>query len=146
MIRIGNRSVTVIQGQVGFTSSSDRNLKENFEPVDGAEVVRKILDMNLTSWNFIGHDQTKFRHYGPMAQDFFAAFGHDAVGIIGTETTINSNDLSGILLSAVQELARKLEVKDAELSAVQQRLAELEAKDAARDARLAAIEKLLSVK
>jgi hypothetical protein len=37
-------------------------------------------------------------------------------------------------------------VKDAELSAVQQRLAELEAKDAARDARLAAIEKLLSVK
>ena len=96
-----------------------------------------------------------------MAQDFYAAFGQDAVGTIGTDTTINSGDLSGILLSAVQELARKLEAKDAEvkalqektaeLSAVQKRLAELEAKDRARDARdkardaqLAAIEKHLS--
>lgn len=146
MIRLGDSNITLIQGQVGFTSSSDRNLKENFEPVDGAEVVRKILDLNLTSWNFIGHDKTKFRHYGPMAQDFFAAFGHDAVGTIGSDTTINSNDLSGILLSAVQELARKLEVKNAELSAVQKRLTALEAKDIARDARLAAIEQLLSTK
>ena len=32
-----------------------------------------------------------------MAQDFFAAFGHDAVGQIGTETTINSGDMAGIL-------------------------------------------------
>ncbi len=153
MVRIGNTSVTVIQGQVGFTASSDRNLKENFVPVDGAEVIRKILKMELTSWNFIGHDKTKFRHYGPMAQDFYAAFGQDAVGTIGTETTINSGDLSGILLSAVQELARKLEAKDAEvkalqkktaeLSAVQKRLAELEAKDKAREAKLIAIEKLL---
>lgn len=153
MVRIGNADVTIIQGEVPFTHSSDRNLKENFVPVDGAEVIRKILGMELTSWNFIGHDKTKFRHYGPMAQDFFAAFGHDAVGTIGSDTTINGGDLSGILLSAVQELARKLEVKDAEvkalqkktaeLAAVQKRLAELEAQDKAREARLVAIEKQL---
>lgn len=28
----------------------------------------------------IRHDAEKFRHYGPMAQDFFAAFGYDGVG------------------------------------------------------------------
>jgi hypothetical protein len=37
-----------------------------------------------------------------MAQDFFAAFGKDGIGQIGTETTINSGDLAGILISAVR--------------------------------------------
>jgi len=63
--------------------------------VDGEEVLRKIRGFELTSWNFIGHDPKEFRHYGPMAQDFFAAFGHDSVGKIGTETTINSGTWRG---------------------------------------------------
>ncbi|MBI4587523.1 MAG: hypothetical protein HY725_01675 [Candidatus Rokubacteria bacterium] len=33
-----------------------------------------------------------------MAQDFFAAFGHDGVGTVGTPTTINSGDKAGILM------------------------------------------------
>ena len=39
-----------------------------------------------------------------MAQDFYAAFGHDGLGQIGSETTINSGDLAGILMIAVQAL------------------------------------------
>jgi hypothetical protein len=35
----------------------------------------------------------QFRHYGPVAQEFVAAFGQDAVRAIGTPTTINSGDL-----------------------------------------------------
>ena len=65
--------------------------------MDGEEVLGKIRGFELSSWNFIGHDPKQFRHYGPMAQDFFAAFGHDGVGQIGSETTINSGDLAGIL-------------------------------------------------
>jgi hypothetical protein len=42
-----------------------------------------------------------------MAQDFFAAFGQDGVGQIGTETTINSGDLAGILMIAVQALEKR---------------------------------------
>ena len=34
-IRLGNSLVTVIEGQVAFTSSSDKTKKENFQPVDG---------------------------------------------------------------------------------------------------------------
>jgi hypothetical protein len=96
-IRLGNVRVHVIEGQVAFTASSDKTKKENFEPVDGEEVLGKIRGFELTSWNFIGHDPKEFRHYGPMAQDFFAAFGHDGVGQIGSETTINSGDMAGIL-------------------------------------------------
>jgi Chaperone of endosialidase len=103
-IRLGNGFVSVIEGQVAFTASSDKTQKENFHPVDGEEVLRKIRGFGLSSWNFIGHDPKEFRHYGPMAQDFFAAFGHDGVGQIGSETTINSGDLAGILMIAVQAL------------------------------------------
>ena len=67
----------------------------------------KIRGFELSSWNFIGHDPKKFRHYGPMAQDFYAAFGHDGLGQIGSETTINSGDIAGILMIAVQALEKR---------------------------------------
>ena len=123
-IRLGNAQVTVIEGQVTFTASSDKTQKENFKPVDGEEVLRKIGGFELTSWNFIGHDANKFRHYGPMAQDFFAAFGHDGLGQIGTETTINSGDMAGILMIAVQAL----EKRTAELKQKEERIAVLESR------------------
>jgi hypothetical protein len=94
----------VIEGQVMFTASSDKTKKENFQAVHGEEVLEKIRGLELSSWNFIGYDPKKFRHYGPMAQDFYAAFGHDGVGQIGSQTTINSGDLAGILMIAVQAL------------------------------------------
>ena len=104
-VRIGNSSVTVIEGQVAYTFSSDRNKKENFHAVDGEEVLRKIRQFNLTSWNYIGQDAKTLRHYGPMAQDFYEAFGHDAVGTVGTPKTINSGDMAGIMMVAIKALA-----------------------------------------
>jgi hypothetical protein len=57
----------------GVYSVSDKTQQENFKSVDGGKVLWKIRGLELSSWNFIGHDPKKFRHYGPMAQDFFAA-------------------------------------------------------------------------
>ena len=128
-VRLGNTSVTVIEGQVAFTASSDKTKKENFQPVDGEEVLGKIRGFELSSWNFIGHDPKEFRHYGPMAQDFFAAFGQDGVGQIGTETTINSGDLAGILMIAVQALEKRtaeLKQKEARIAVLESRLEALE--------------------
>jgi len=125
-IRLGNSSVTVIEGQVSFTFPSDKNQKENFQPVNGKEVLRKISEFELTSWNYIGHDPEKFRHYGPMAQDFFDAFGHDGVGTIGSETTINSGDMAGILMIAVQELSKENEMMKALNAELQKRIKDLE--------------------
>jgi hypothetical protein len=64
-----------------------------------------------------------------MAQDFFAAFGHDGVGQIGTDTTINSGDMAGILVIAVQALEKRTaELKNtkAQLAAMAGRLEALE--------------------
>jgi len=123
-VRIGNNAVTVIEVPVLPSMPSDRTRKENFMAVDGEEVLEKIRELTLNSWNFIGHDPKKFRHYGPVAQDFFAAFGHDGIGTIGTPTTINSGDMTGILMIAAQALERRT----AELKEREARIADLEAR------------------
>jgi trimeric autotransporter adhesin len=112
-IRLGNSSVTVIEGQVAYTFTSDRNQKENFQPVDGEEVLNKIQDLSLTSWNYKNNDPAQFRHYGPVAQEFYAAFGHDAVGTSGDSISINSGDEAGIMMIAIQTLARRTAEIDA---------------------------------
>ena len=119
-VRIGNDQVTVVEIPAGVTITSDRNRKEGFHSIDSESVLKKLAQMPVTSWNYIGHDPAQFRHYGPMAQDFFAAFGHDGVGTVGTETTISSSDLSGILMLAVQALEKRttdLQAENAELKA-----------------------------
>jgi endosialidase-like protein len=144
-VRLGSTAVTVIEGQVPFTSSSDKTKKENFRPVDGEEVLAKIRGFALTSWNFIGHDPQAFRHYGPMAQDFFAAFGHDGVGQIGSETTINAGDMAGILMSAVQALEKRtaeLKQKEAQIAALTSQVADLQAKHAYFETVAARLEQL----
>jgi hypothetical protein len=68
-----------------------------------------------------------------MAQDFFSAFGHDGVGQIGTETTINSGDLAGILMIAVQALEKRtaeLKQKEAQIAVLESKIEDLEAKQA----------------
>jgi hypothetical protein len=132
-IRLGDAAVNVIEGQVPFTAVSDKTQKENFQPVDGEEVLGKIRGFELSSWNFIGHDPKKFRHYGPMAQDFFAAFGHDGLGQIGSETTINSGDLAGILMIAVQALEKRtaeLKQKEAQLAVLESKIEDLKVRHA----------------
>jgi hypothetical protein len=68
-----------------------------------------------------------------MAQDFFAAFGHDGLGQIGSETTISSGDLAGILMIAVQALEKRtaeLKQKEAQLVVLESKVEELKAKHA----------------
>jgi hypothetical protein len=127
-IRLGDSAVTVIEGQVPFTFSSDVNQKENFRAVDGEDVLRKLRKFTLSSWNYVGHDAQTFRHYGPMAQDFYAAFGRDEIGTIGTPTTINSGDLAGILMIAVQALEKRLTEQGDDVEALTRENASLKAR------------------
>ncbi len=121
-IRLGNAQVTVIEGQVPYTYTSDRNQKENLQPVEAEQMLTKIRAMSVTSWNYISQDAKQFRHYGPMAQDFFAAFGHDSVGTIGTPTTITSGDLDGILMIAVQALEKRTVEQEKEIAKLRARV------------------------
>jgi hypothetical protein len=60
-----------------------------------------------------------------MAQDFYAAFGHDGLGQISSETTINSGDLAGILMTPVQALEKRtgeLKQKEVQIAVLESRL------------------------
>jgi hypothetical protein len=131
-VRIGDDNVTVIEGEVPWSYPSDRNKKENFLDVDGEYVLNSLREFDLCSWNYIGHDPVTKRHYGPVAQDFFHAFGQDNMGTIGNETTLCSSDVAGINMIAVQalekrtkELLMKNEKLEAEVSELRKMMAGL---------------------
>jgi hypothetical protein len=95
----GNQTVSWQPGSASWTFSSDRNLKENLQPVNAAEVLERVSRLPLYNWNYIGYEQ---RHLGPMAQDFHATFPWSGDG-----TTLNSADLHGAALAAIQGLQQE---------------------------------------
>jgi hypothetical protein len=66
-IRLGNSSVTVIEGQVAWSNPSDRRLKENIIYTNrlGLDFIKKL---QTVSYNYIS-DNTKTRYDGFIAQD-----------------------------------------------------------------------------
>lgn len=142
-VRIGDINVTVIEGQVPFTSVSDKTKKENFLSLNGKGVLQKLSLVPVHSWNFIGQDPTKFRHYGPNAQDFFAAFGHDGLGTIGSPTTLTSGDVDGILMVSIQALYQMSLEKDKQIEQQAQEIEALKASNVELRQRLEALEKLV---
>jgi trimeric autotransporter adhesin len=106
-----------------FVSASDRNLKENFLPVDPRDVLEKVTALPITAWNY--KEDRSSRHVGPMAQDFYAAFG------VGPDDKhIATVDADGVALAAIQGLSQKLTEElrrcDAENSRLRQHNASLE--------------------
>lgn len=80
-----------------WVNASDADAKENFAPVDGADLLRKIAALEITQWNYKG--DLSAEHIGPTAQDFREIFG---VGSDGK--SISTIDPSGIALAAIKEL------------------------------------------
>jgi hypothetical protein len=85
-------------GGGSWSSLSDRNMKENFEDVDTQALLETLAQVEITTWNYISQEDS-IRHIGPMAQDFYAAFG---VG--EDETHITTIDADGVALAAIQGL------------------------------------------
>ncbi|HSK12460.1 MAG TPA: tail fiber domain-containing protein [Phnomibacter sp.] len=96
-----------------WLSFCDSNLKEQILPLDDEEVLEKVSAINYTSWRYKGDPDPQNRHYGVMAQDFFAAFGKDALGNIGNDTAVNPIDLLGIAFSAIKALEKRTEKLEA---------------------------------
>jgi len=107
--------VTLFAGGNAWSSLSSIHTKENFAEINGEDFLQKISRFHLTSWNYKTQDPKTFRHYGPMAQDFYAAFGSDAYGTIGNDTTINSADFAGVSFIAIQALEKRTQkIKETE--------------------------------
>lgn len=110
---------SLASGSGSWTSMSDRNAKEAFQPVNPSEVLAKVVALPLTTWKYKAQDAS-VRHIGPMAQDFKAAF---AVG--ESDTGISAIDADGVALAAIQGLHQKLETQSQKLAAARAENAEL---------------------
>jgi hypothetical protein len=127
-IRLGNTSVMVIQGQCHLLLVRTKTRRKTLSRSMVKKFWERFAALSYRAGTLLD-DPKKFRHYGSMAQDFYAAFGHDGIGRIGSETTINSGDIAGILMIAVQALEKRtaeLKQKEARIALLESRLEALE--------------------
>lgn len=95
-------------GSNAWSTVSDRDAKENIDRVDAVAVLDKLAAIPLSTWNWKSQDPG-IHHMGPMAQDFYAAFG-----LGEDEKRINTVDADGVAFAAIQGLNAKFEAKLAE--------------------------------
>jgi hypothetical protein len=107
-------------GGGSWVNLSDRECKENFEAVDGRDVLERLADMPVRTWNYKSQDAS-IRHMGATSQDLHAAFGLGA-----DDRGIVTVDGIGVTMAAVQGLNQKIEERDAEIETLKTRLSALE--------------------
>ena len=118
-----------------WNSLSDRNAKENFQSVDPEYVLEQVVQMPVSTWNYIGEAEG-IRHLGPMAQDFYAA-----LSLGDSERYINTLDADGVALAAIQGLYAKNQALKAEVSTLKTENATLKKDMSDLEARVAALER-----
>lgn len=104
-----------------FNTTSDRNAKANFAPVNSEAILARVAALPISEWNF-KTDPADQKHLGPMAQDFHAAFGLNGAD----DKHISVVDEGGVALAAIQGLNQKLDEKDSEIQTLKQQNEALE--------------------
>lgn len=84
------------------------------EPMNGFDVLEKVARLPISTWNY-AWEAASVRHVGPMAQDFYAAFG-----LGDSDKRIFLLDANGVALVAIQALHRRLQELEAEVAALRE--------------------------
>ncbi len=118
-----NAGVSLAAGGGSWSSLSDRASKENLVAVDALQVLDSLARVPISTWNYKSQAED-VRHIGPMAQDFFSAFG------VGEDQRhITGIDADGVALAAIQGLNLKLEgdlaAKEAQIIELQRAVEQL---------------------
>ena len=117
MVLDGGGNLTI---RGAYSSGSDRNIKTNFSAVEARAVLAKVVALPIQRWAYKQDAATP--HIGPMAQDFFAAFGVGA-----DDKHIATVDADGVALAAIQGLNQIVQEKGARISRLETELSELQA-------------------
>ena len=133
----GTTGCNLPAGSGVFNCTSSRYTKQNFLAVNGEDVLARLRKVPVTTWNYISEGE-KAKHMGPMAEDFYQAFG------LGTgNTSIGVQDLAGVSLAAVKTLDERtteLQQKASEVEKLRSEVNELRTANATLEQRLAALE------
>ena len=107
----GATGAELTPGSSSWTVLSDRKAKTAVQAVDGRDVLKKVASLPLNTWRYKTQD-AKFRHMGPMAQDFYAAFK-----LGESDKGIDTVDADGVALAAIQGLNTLLAENEAKAAA-----------------------------
>ena len=113
-----NTGVSLSSGSGSWVSMSDRNAKTDIQPVNTQDILDKVARLPMTSWRYKAQ-APQVRHLGPMAQDFFAAFG-----LGEDERHIAVVDADGIALAAIQAMYARVRALEAENAALRREVDE----------------------
>ncbi|MBZ5544969.1 MAG: hypothetical protein LAO07_15015, partial [Acidobacteriia bacterium] len=112
--------VNLPAGSGAWSTLSDRNTKRGFEDVDGQTLLAQLNRIPMNRWSYKSQPPS-IRHLGPMAQDFYAAFG------LGEDDKhISTVDADGVALAAIQALYKLSLEKDRRIAELERRLDELQ--------------------
>jgi hypothetical protein len=115
-VRIGNNSVTVIEGQVAFTAASDRRLKSDIRTINyGLDFIKKLTPVSYKlndsdgreSWGFIAQDIEELIGTDKAV----LTIGHDEMRTLGLRYT----DFIAPMVKAIQEQQDQIEALKAQL-------------------------------
>jgi len=98
----------------------DRNMKENFAPVEPQHVLNHLSKIPIETWNYTWDDPS-VRHISPMAQDFASAF---AVG--EDDKHIHPIDVSGVAFASIQALFQNLQQTRIEMQTLRAEVEEMQ--------------------
>jgi hypothetical protein len=116
----GSAGVVLPAGGGGWNNLSDRNMKENFASVNPREILRGVLGLPVSTWNYKTQNPS-IRHIGVMAQDFSSVF---KVG--ENDKTISTIDPDGIAFAAIQGLYAEIKDRDAKIARQEQQLTQFQ--------------------
>lgn len=119
-IGIANTGVFLSANSNAWGSISDSTKKENYLEADKENFLQKLTNLRLGSWSY--KDDEGRRHYGPMAQEIFAAYGKDAFGDIGCDTVLTTADMDGIMMIMLQGLEKRSSIQKEENLALKAQL------------------------
>ena len=111
--------VKLSPGSGSWSNLSDRASKTDIVNVDPEHIMTKLASMPVSEWSYIAQGD-RVRHLGPMAQDFYTAFG------LGEDDKhISTVDEEGVALAAVKALQVELSAKTHEVSDLRAQYAQL---------------------
>jgi Chaperone of endosialidase len=106
-----------------LVTTSTRDAKQDIAPADSQAILARLTALPIATWSYKQDPGSK--HLGPMAEDFY-----DAFGLGSTNKGISVLDASTVALAAIQALSHQLDLKQQQVDTL--------------EARLKAVEKLLA--
>ncbi len=98
--------VELAPGSGSWSMLSDSNAKQNIVKIDYEELLNRLDSVPVYLWSYKTQDPA-VRHMGPMAQDFYRAFG-----LGNSDRMISAVDIDGVNLALLKGLKTELDKRN----------------------------------